>query len=68
MAKTRHKPEAIAAKLRQVDALASQSQSVTDAIRSSGATEVRHDCWRREFGAPKSDRMKRMGAGHWGHG
>ena len=36
----RHKPEEIVAKLRQVDVLTSQGQSVADAIRSIGVTEV----------------------------
>ena len=38
--KKRHKPEKIVAKLRQVDMLVSQGQSVADAIRSIGVTEV----------------------------
>ena len=40
MPKTRHKPEEIVAKLRQVDVLVSQGQSVADAIRSIGVTEI----------------------------
>ncbi len=40
MPKKRHKPEEIVAKLRQVDVLVSQGQSVADAIRSIGLTEV----------------------------
>ena len=39
MPKKRHKPEEIVAKLRQVDVLVSQGQSVADAIRSIGVTE-----------------------------
>jgi len=31
-----HKPEEIVAKLRQVDVLVSQGQSVADSVRSSG--------------------------------
>ncbi len=38
----RHKPEEIVAKLRQVDVLVSQGQSVADAIRAIGVTEVQH--------------------------
>ena len=34
MGRKRHKPEEIVAKLRQVDVLTSQGQSVPDAIRS----------------------------------
>ena len=60
MPRKRHKPEEIVAKLRQVDVLVSQGQSVADAIRSIGVTEVSYYRWRREFGGLKSDQVKRM--------
>ena len=60
MPKKRHKPEEIVAKLRQVDVLVSQGQSVADAIRSIGVTEVSYYRWRREFGGLKSDQVKWM--------
>ena len=60
MPKKGHKPEEIVAKLRQVDVLVSQGQSVADAIRSIGVTEVSYYRWRREFGGLKSDQVKRM--------
>jgi putative transposase len=40
MARKRHQPEEIGAKLRQVEVLTSQGQSMADAIRSIGVTEV----------------------------
>ncbi len=40
MPRKRHKPEEIVAKLRQVDVLVSQGQSVADLVRSIGVTEV----------------------------
>ena len=40
MSRKRHKPEAIVAKLRQVDVLVSQGRGVADAIRAIGVTEV----------------------------
>jgi putative transposase len=40
MPRKRHAAEEIVAKLRQVDVLASQGQSVADAIRQIGVTEV----------------------------
>jgi hypothetical protein len=40
MPRKRHHAEEIVAKLRQVDVLTSQGQSVADAIRSIGVTEV----------------------------
>ena len=40
MSRKRHKAEEIVAKLRQVDVLLAQGQTVADAIRSIGVTEV----------------------------
>src|SRR5215207_7131150 len=40
MSRQRHKPEEIVAKLRQGDVLVSQGQTVADAVRSIGVTEV----------------------------
>ena len=60
MGRKRHKPEEIVAKLRQVDVLASQGQSVAEAIRSIGVTEVTYYRWRQEYGGLKSDQVKRL--------
>ncbi len=60
MSRKRHKPEEIVSKLRQVDVLVSQGQSVADAIRSIGVTEVTYYRWRQEFGGLKSDQVRRM--------
>ncbi len=43
----KYKPEEVVAELRQVDVLVSQGQSVADAIRAIGVTEVTYDRWRR---------------------
>ncbi len=40
MPRKRHKPEEIVAKLRQVDVMVSQGQSVADAVRAISVTEV----------------------------
>jgi hypothetical protein len=40
MARTRYKPEEIVPKLRQVDVLTSQGQTLADAIRQIGVSEV----------------------------
>ena len=56
----RHKPEEIVSKLRRVDVLTLQGQSVADAIRSIGVTEVTYYRWRQEFGGLKSDQVKRL--------
>lgn len=55
MARKRHKPEEIVAKLRQVDVLTAQGMPVSDAIRLIGVTEVTYDRWRQEYGGLKSD-------------
>ena len=62
MPRKRHKPEEIVAKLRQVDVLVSQGQSVADAVRSIaiGVTEVTYYRWRQEFGGLKADQVKRL--------
>jgi len=60
MPRQRHTPEEIVAKLRQVDVLVAQGQSVADAIRSIGVTEVTYYRWRREFGGLKTDQVKRL--------
>jgi putative transposase len=62
MARKHHKPEEIVAKLRQADVLVSQGQSVAEAIRAIGVTEVIYYRWRREFGGLKSDQVKRLKA------
>ena len=54
MPRKRHKPEEIVAKLRQVDVLVSQGQSVADAVRSIGVTEVTYYRWRQEYGGLKA--------------
>jgi putative transposase len=62
MPRKRHQPEEIVAKLRQVEVLTSQGQSVADAVRSIGVTEVTYYRWRREYGGLKSDQVKRLKA------
>ena len=60
MARKRHKPEEIVAKLRQVDVLTGQGTSVAEAIRAIGVTEVTYYRWRQEYGGLKSDQVRRM--------
>ena len=60
MGRKRHKPEEIVAKLRQVDVLTTQGQSVAEAIRLIGVTEVTYYRWRQEYGGLKSDQVKRL--------
>ena len=60
MARKRHTPDEIVAKLRQVDVLVAQGQAVADAIRAIGVSEVTHYRWRQEFGGLKSDQVRRL--------
>ena len=65
MASKKHRPEEALAKLRQVDVLVSQGQSVAEAIRAIGVTEVTYYRWRREFVGLKSDQVKRLKELEW---
>jgi len=60
MARKRHTPDEIVAKLRQVDVLVGQGQAVAEVIRSIGVTEVTYYRWCREFGGLKADQVKRL--------
>ena len=60
MARKRHKPEEIVAKLRQVDVLTGQGTSVAEAIRAIGVSEVTYYRWRQEYGGLKIDQVRRM--------
>ena len=60
MPRKKHKPEEIVAKLRQVGVLVSQGQSLADAVRSIGVTEVTYYRWRQEYGGLKTDQVKRL--------
>ena len=60
MPQKKHKPEEIVAKLRQVDVLLSQCQSVAEAVRSIGVTQFTYYRWRREYGGLKTSQVKRL--------
>src|SRR5215204_1419759 len=60
MSRKRHRPEEIVAKLRQVEVLTAQGQSVAEVIRSIGVTEVTYYRWRNEYGGLKGDQVKRL--------
>ena len=60
MGRKRHTPEEIVAKLRQVDVLVSQGQTVDAAARSIGVTQTTYHRWRNEFGGLKLDQVKRL--------
>ena len=60
MSRKRYTPEEIVAKLRQVDVLVAQGQSIDAAARSIGVTQTTYHRWRREFGGLKLDQVKRL--------
>jgi putative transposase len=60
MPRKRYKPEEIVAKLRQVEVLVSHGQSLADAIRQIGVSEVTYYRWRQEFGGLKTEQIKRL--------
>ena len=55
-----YKPEEIVAKLRQVDVLTAQGQSIAEAVKTIGVTETTYFRWRAEYGGMKSDQVKRL--------
>jgi transposase-like protein len=55
-----YKPEEIVVKLRQVEVLISQGQTMADAIRQIGVSEVTYYRWRQEFGGLKTGQVKRL--------
>ena len=60
MGQKRHKPEEIVAKLRQVDVLTAQGQSIAEAVRTIAVTETTYFRWRAEYGGLKTDQVKRL--------
>ena len=60
MPKKRHKPEEIVAKLRQVDVLTAQGQSIAEAVRTIAVTETTYFRWRAEYGGLKTDQIRRL--------
>ena len=55
-----YKAEEIIAKLRQVEVLTSQGQSVIDVLRSIGVSDATYYRWRQEYGGLKLDQVKRL--------
>ena len=58
--KEAYQPEEIVAKLRRVEVLISQGQTMADAIRQIGVSEVTYYRWRQEFGGLKTEQVKRL--------
>lgn len=60
MARKKHSPEEIVTKLRQVDVLTGQGQTVASAVRAIGVTEFTYYRWRKEYGGLQGDQVKRL--------
>ena len=60
MARKRHKPEEIVAKLRQVEVLTAQGKSISDAVRTIAVTETTYFRWRAEYGGMTNDQIRRL--------
>lgn len=60
MAGKREKPEDIVPKLRQVEVLQGQGQSVSAAVRHIGVTVQTYYRWRKEYGGMSRDQLKRL--------
>ena len=54
------KPEEIVAKLRQVDVLQGQGQSIADAVRQIGVTQQTYYRWRKQYGGMSRNQLKRL--------
>ena len=53
-------PEQIIAKLRQIEVLVGQGQSVAQASREAGVSEQSYYRWRKEYGGLKLSQAKRL--------
>ncbi len=60
MAKKRHTPEQIIAKLREAEVEISKGQSVPVACRKIAVTEQTYYRWRKEYGGLRLDQAKRL--------
>jgi putative transposase len=56
----KHSPEEVVTKLRQVDVLTAQGQTVAAAVRTIGVTEFTYYRWRKEYGGLQGDQVKRL--------
>lgn len=62
MAGKRDKPEEIGAKLRQVEVLHGQGQSIVDAVRQIGVTQQTFHRWPKQYGGMGRDQLRRLNA------
>lgn len=60
MARKRHTPDQILAKLRDADVLLAQGLSTADVARKLEVSEQTYHRWRNQFGGMKGEEMKRL--------
>ena len=60
MARKRHTPDQILAKLRDADVLLAQGCSIADVVRKLEISEQTYHRWRNQFGGMKGEEMKRL--------
>ena len=60
MAKKAFTPEQIIFKLREVEVLVGQGETVASACRSIGVTEQTYYRWRKQYGGMNRDQLKRL--------
>ena len=62
MARKRHKPEEIVSKLRRVDVLSGQGESIAEAVKTIAVTETTYFRRRAEYGGMKHDQVRPLKA------
>ena len=60
MARKRHTPDQILAKLRDADVLLAQGRSIADVVRKLEVSEQTYHRWRNQYGGMKGEEMKRL--------
>ena len=60
MPRKRFQPEEIIQKLREVEVLLSQGQTIPEACRKIGVTDQTYYRWRKEYGGVRTDQAKRL--------
>ena len=60
MPRKRYRPEEIIHKLRQVDVLLGQGNSISQACKQIGVSDQTYYRWRKSYGGMKVDQAKRM--------
>ena len=60
MKKKDHTPEQIITKLRKVEALTAQGQTIAEAARHIDVSEQTYYRWKRQYGGMRRDQLKRL--------